>query len=335
LEVVTFVIHETPFACWDWELQKKNLEFLEGIDADYFKYVADLNLKNLESNDKHKAALSLRMAYSHGLESLFALLCSLVQAPQCSIGWILNYKNSDLVKLVGKISKNEAIYTRFKKTPISWKLLANRIYANLDYDQEKIALIQDGFGKLWSRFASEFVDDNFILEYNGIKHGLRAKPGGFHLSLGPEVTPGVPAPPKKMISLGGSTFGTSYFVKEHIISSNKINFRPRRHFRNWSPQNLTKGLILISMSIKNVISFLRIFNGVDPKKCQVETPTTKETFEEPWKESIGVTHFDFDLVIEKEHIALFSKDDIFKSYTEKTCHRVEHREKEEFYAATD
>ena len=42
LEVFKFVIHETPFACWDWELQKKNREFLEGINAEYFKYVEEV-----------------------------------------------------------------------------------------------------------------------------------------------------------------------------------------------------------------------------------------------------------------------------------------------------
>lgn len=36
MERVEFVIDETPYACWDWDLRKKNLEFLDGIDADYF-----------------------------------------------------------------------------------------------------------------------------------------------------------------------------------------------------------------------------------------------------------------------------------------------------------
>ena len=86
MEVIKFVIHETPFACWDWDLRKKNPEFLEGIDADYFSYVAELNAEPIEVDDKQRAAVSLRLGYSHGLEALLALVCSAVQAPQCAVG---------------------------------------------------------------------------------------------------------------------------------------------------------------------------------------------------------------------------------------------------------
>jgi hypothetical protein len=56
-------------------LQKKNLEFLEDIDADYFSYVAELNAARIEdADDKHRAALSLRLAYSQGLGLLAFLL---------------------------------------------------------------------------------------------------------------------------------------------------------------------------------------------------------------------------------------------------------------------
>ena len=36
MEYVKFVVHENPYVCWDWELKKKNLEFLEGIDPEYY-----------------------------------------------------------------------------------------------------------------------------------------------------------------------------------------------------------------------------------------------------------------------------------------------------------
>lgn len=290
MEVVKFVVNETPYACWDWELQKKNLEFLAGIDASYFKYVSEINIANIENEDKHKAAIALRLAFSHGLETLFALLCSAVQAPQCSIGWLLSYKNSELISLVRKISKCEPCYTRFKISPITWNELAKYIHGNLEYDQEKREWIQRGFGNIWTELAYEFTDAKFTLEYNGIKHGLRARPGGFHLAVGFEETPGIPAPPEKMQSLGGSTFGSTYFVKEHTIPTDKLNFRPRRHSRNWSPQNLANGLFLISMSIQNITSWLRMVNGAPPNKCRFEHPTSEDVFELPWKESVGITN---------------------------------------------
>jgi len=314
LEVVKFVVDEIPYACWDWELQKKNLEFLEGIDSGYFQYVSEINIANIENEDKHKAAIALRLAFSHGLETLFSLLCSALQAPQCSIGWLLSYKNFQLISLVEKISKNEPCYTRFKTSPVTWNELATHVHSNLGYEKEKVEWIQKGFGKIWTRFASEFTDANFTLEYNGIKHGLRAKPGGFHLAFGLEETPGVPAPPEKMQSLGGSAFGSTYFVKEHTIPTDKLNFRPRRHSRNWSPQNLANGLFLISMSIQNIASWLRIVNGVLPSKCKFENPTSEDAFEQPWKESVGVTHSSFDLVMEAGHLKPFSKNEILQFY---------------------
>ena len=160
------------------------------------------------------------------------------------------------------------------------------------------------------------MDKNFIKEYNSIKHGLRARPGGFHFAVGPENIPGVPAAPEKMMSLGSSTFGSSYFVKEDIIPSDTCNFRPRRHSRNWSPHNLANGLTLLSMSINNVICWLRAVNGVQLNKCRFENPTTKEIFDEPWKEHVGINHINMDMIIEKEHITPFSRDDILRTYKE-------------------
>jgi len=315
MEAVKFVIYETPFACWDWNLREKNIEFLEGIDAGYFSYVANLN-SDVEDDDKHRAAVSLRLAYSHGLEALFALLCSAVQAPQCAVGWVLNYKNTDLLSLVRKISNEESVYTKFKQTPVTWEFLAKYIHSGLSYEEDKKIWIQKGFGRLWTLFAGEFVDENITREYNCIKHGLRARPGGFHLAVGQEDTPGVPAPAEKMTFLGGSTFGSSYFVKEYIIPNDKRNFRPRRHSRNWSLHNLTNGLVLIAMSINNVVSWLRGVNGVPMSKCRFENPVSEDLFEEPWKESVGVDHASMDLVITTEHVTPFSREDILRSYQE-------------------
>lgn len=315
MESIRFVIDDIPFACWDWELSKKNLEFLEGIDSEYFAYIANLNIMHINDDEnKHRAALSLRLAYSHGLETLFALLCSAVQAPQCTIGWVLNYRNKNLVDLVRKISQNEPVLTRFKQEHISWNSLGVNIHTYLPYEDDKKIWIQNGFGKLWTRFANDFLNDSAIHEYNGIKHGLRIRAGGFSIAVGHEDVPGVPAIPEKMISLGGSVFGSSYFVKEQIIPNNKSNFRPRSNSRNWSPHNIANGLVLISMSINNVISWLRLVNGVPINKCPFNNPKSESIFEEPWKENVGITHFSGDLTLNKEHITPFSRDEILAAY---------------------
>lgn len=294
-----------------------NIEFLEGIDCEYFSYVAEQNLPNIENENKHRAAISLRLAYSHGLESLFALLCSAVQAPQCSIGWLLNYKNFELTNIVKKISAGHFVHTRFKDQNLTWKKIAQFIHHNLGHDNKKKNLIIEGYGKIWTWMASEFTDENFTLEYNGIKHGLRINPGGFEIAIGKEKTFGVAPPAEKMVNLGGSEFGSSYFVKEFIADTPKTNFRPRRHSRNWNPTNIANRLALISMSINNVISWLKIINGVNPEKCQFNNPVELDHFKEPWKKCVGLSHSTFDLNIEKDHIQPFDKKDILASYENK------------------
>lgn len=314
MEIAKFVVDETPYAFWDLELQKKNLEFIEGIDAEYFRYVAESSVPYLKGDDKQRAALALRLSYSQGLEALLALLCSLVQSAECVIGWMTSYKNSELKDLVRKISRHEDVYSRLKGKPVTWALLAQCVHSNLNFDECKLSWIQKGFGKLWEGFAADFLEEGISDEYNGIKHGLRTRPGGFYLALGREDTPGVPAPQERMQTVGGSEFGTFFFTRETIIPRNYINFRPKGHFRNWNPENLAEGLRLLSVSINNVVSCLRVLNGVKRDKCRFITPATEEAFQEPWKHSVGVDSVDVDITLEPSNITPLTKEDILKTY---------------------
>ncbi len=313
MEVIKFAVDKTPYACWDWELKKKNLDFLKGIDAEYFRYIAEANAVNLDGDDKQRAALAIRLAYSQGLEVLFALLCSAIQAPQCVVGWMLSYKNSELECLISKINKGEKVFSRFKEQPIGWYSLAKYVHSYLSYEPEKLGWIHEGFGKLWSRFSREFTDEGISQEYNSAKHGLRTSLGGFFLRIGFEEKPGVLAPSKNMRPLGGSVFGTSYFRREKV-GNTWLNFRPRHQSRNWDPQNLIHKLVLLSMSIKNVASFLRILNGEQPEECEFTTPSTKEAFDQPWRRSVGITSTGMDTVLNPEHISPCTKDEVLESY---------------------
>lgn len=311
-----FAINETPYTCWDWDLKKKNLEFLEGVDADYFEYVAEVNAPHLKSDDNHRAALSIRLAYSQGLETLFALLCSMIQAPQCVIGWMLSYKNVELKQIVEKISRGKDVYSRLRDRRTTWGLLAKHVHSRMPYEPEKKEWIQEGFGRAWARFAREFVDEKMTQEYNSGKHGLRTRHGGFSLQVGLEETPGVPAPPENMTTIGGSVYGTSYFTVVRIIDNQRLNFRPRRQARNWNPENLINGLVLLSMSINNVVSFLKILNGVPGVKCKFLNPSAKDEFDDPWKNSVGVSESNMDTVVNPSDIRPCSKDEVIESYNE-------------------
>ena len=110
---IKFVVNETPYCFWDLDVHGKNLEFINKIDPKYFDHIADLHSESLDGDQKKYAAAALRIAYSHGLETLFALLCAVVQAPDCVIGWFLKYRNTELFDLVKKISEGRIIYSNF------------------------------------------------------------------------------------------------------------------------------------------------------------------------------------------------------------------------------
>lgn len=322
MEHVKFVVDESPYVCWDWELHNKNDEFLRGIDADFFRYAAESNVKGLDTDDQQRAALSLRLSYSHGLETLLALLCSIVQAPQCAIGWMMSYRNSELRNVVKKINKKEKLLSRLRVSPVTWDLLSKHVHSNLSFHEEKVKWIQEGFGSAWRIFADDFLSDGSYQEYNGVKHGLRARPGGFYLAVGREKKFGEPAPPENMQTIAGSDFGTSFFTCEKIIKNNRINFRPRRESRNWNPAHLANGLMIISMSINNVTSFLRILNGKKPSECKFNTPSEESVFKEPWKLCLEGTSFNIDTSIRGEDITPFTKDEIISSYLKKEDEKI-------------
>ena len=81
MKIVSFVTDKTPRACWDWDLEQKNIEFLKGIDPNYFSYIVETHAENLEGKHRQQAALAIRTAYSQALEVLFALLCSFALKP--------------------------------------------------------------------------------------------------------------------------------------------------------------------------------------------------------------------------------------------------------------
>jgi len=309
---VPFVVDESPFICWDPDLSEKNLEYLRGIDAEYLTFVTQLFSTQLDGEEKQHAALGIRQYYSQGVETLFALLCSAVQAPQCTLGWMLAYRNRDLDSLVEKIRNYRPVRHRMHKNP-SWDELSIWTHSHLDYEEAKKQSIQSGFGALWSKLAKDYLSEPAHDEYNSLKHGMRVSPGGFHLAMGKEDQFGKAAPPEQMMSFGGSAFGSAFFRRETMENA-KMNFRPRRHHRNWSPQNLGYANLLVAMSIGNVVSALRILNGDNPKECKFENPADVEMFDKPWEILLDVTEFGIDSISSAKGIDKYDKSYVLESY---------------------
>lgn len=143
----------------------------------------------------HFVAAALRVAYGQALETLFALAAAAGQAPHCAVGWMLAYRNDELLDIVrGMTTGRPSIERDPTVADPSLSALAKAVMSATPYDQGKRDSLAGDFAKVWRRWASEFLDERATSEYNSFKHGMRASLGGFTLAMGPEVAPGEAAP---------------------------------------------------------------------------------------------------------------------------------------------
>ena len=309
-----FVISAKPYCFWHPNIKKANLEFIDGIDPLYYKYVADVNRAELQGEARQYAAISTRIAYCHGLETLFSLLCACVQAPDCIAGWLSKYRMDQLRDLVETIvSQKRPILNKHNLESVTFEDTSDLINQFNLKDEDKDQRLRKSFASAWHRFAKDFLDDNIVTEYNSMKHGLRVSPGGYSLVVTPEDQAGVPDP-SKAFEVGNSIFGSSFSSFEAIKNKNEVqnprHFKFRTYALNWDPEYLLRGLYIVSLSLNNILAFLKAFNGLrDAKLCYpddesfFEVPTDSNTM------SLAATLF-----IDEENITPFSEDDILKVY---------------------
>jgi hypothetical protein len=317
-----FVVDQHSYCLWDTDIRKRTLKFLESVDPSYFEYLADSNFQVIdeEKDDKGKrsqyAALALRTSYSQALETLFALIFAGLQAPRAVPAWMALYKNHELNALVEKVDKREPILSMLEKERLSWQAIADTLLSSLVLeDKEKEATVKKWFGDLWGRLATDFLDQEATAEYNSIKHGLRVRPGGFWFAMGPEDKPGVPAPREKMRLMGKSDFGSQYLEVERLEPKHHV--RLTNCHRNWHPEDLAWRLHLISMSVTNVLSALKIINDVDARELQFTWPGDLSASEEAWRRtgSLGMISMKMtETALPIEWIKPFSKTEIIESY---------------------
>jgi hypothetical protein len=314
------VIGERPYCVWGTDIQKMALEFLSNLDASYFEYLANTHIQLInEEQPREKesqfSALALRTIYSQGIETLFALLGAALQSPQCIHAWVDNYQPRELYSLVRKIHNQQPFYSLLNKQKISWEIVADTIFESLVLeDKAKETVIKKDFANLWSQFAFQFLDEGFSKEYNSIKHGLRVRPGGFSIAFGDNK--GRDASTKELKLIGKSEFG-SHYIASQKIGEISHHLTMKSHYRNWSPEDLSWGLHLISLSIANIKAALQILNGIPATEVKFQWPIDREVFHEPWKRAlqIGVTSASgFQMEIHPDFIDEFSKEDILSRY---------------------
>jgi hypothetical protein len=308
-----FAVGDTSYCVWGWDLIDRNLRFLDGIDEEYFVYIAETHLGHIQGAQAQLASVALRAAYHLSLETFFSLIGAALQAPDCVVGWVLKAQTSQIKEVV------EALRRRTMPFPMKWKHdstdfgfadIAKSVLQCAPWAQEEGDETVAHFATLW--LADDFLNQNMSAEYNSIKHGFRARPGGFSLRYGREHEYGVRPPDEEMKVLGASVFGTSFYGAEPVQGAAKggrdPHFMLRRHSLNWHPKATADRMFLTALSIKNLRSFLSVANGRPPNEVSYKRPLDPAGFDEPWRHSPGVIHTNMDRIVSEENIQRYDKE---------------------------
>ncbi len=152
-----FVVGDEPFCVWDWDIRDRNLTLLNGVDPTYFVYLAKLHGEQLEGDEPRHAAIALRTAYHHGLESLFALLFAAIQTPACVFAWLQKYHIRQVRDLVRRVDLSQPVRNALKLNPPTWENVSERINLFRYDDPSRLDETRQLFADLWRNFADDFT----------------------------------------------------------------------------------------------------------------------------------------------------------------------------------
>jgi len=312
MQYTPFVVGGDYYCMWGDDLRKRSLEFLQSLVPEYFGYQAKVHLLGVDdSEDGHRAALALRAAYHHSLETLFSLLIAAVQAPNCVHGWLQKCTTKQLCEAVQAVSTHPAsVVNLLGWQQVTWLRLSQFVHKHAEWAQKASDQTCARFARLWQRLSVDILDTRSRQEYNSLKHGLRVSPGGCFLSVGVEDTPGVPAPAEKMITVGGSQFGTTFPVTEAVAGAGKANLHASLVTLNWFPELTAEAVHLIASSISNVVSCLQIYCGRPRNEVAFTRLSEPKAFDAPWSKSPGVTELQRGHKVSLEHIRPLSPEEI-------------------------
>lgn len=283
IRMTAFMIDERPHAFVHDE--GANRRFLESIDRDYWLYQSEAHEPHLEADkpeQRRRAAVALRIAYSQGLETLFALIAAWLQCPTYPVGWLAKYTNHDLRSVVRKINARTQLPC-FVHPEISWQAVSAAIHEYCDESKRDEAI--EDYATLWERLARDFAEEHFEPEYNNLKHGMRASVGGFSVSISAPHPPGQAAPKESMNPIGRAEYGSTFWMPPRRLDDCKFTYElSKNRSSGWSPTRFTNALPLIGLSINNVASRALISAGVDPTTVKFSSLSDRTLFNLPFKE---------------------------------------------------
>ena len=310
-----FAIYDTPCCVWDVDPHARNAEFIDGLQPEFFAYLADLHSAGLAGPHRQFASMALSAAYSQGLETFFAVLFAALQAPDCVVGWVTKYRQEDLNNLLGAIGKR-MILTKVPLQSPTWDAVVEALHSRVNLpDKGMETTYKKVIVRLWQRLAADFLDPVRSDQYNTIKHGFRSEPGGIQLQIGTPLPDGNRPPAETFIDMGGSEFGSGFFKLESL--NQKYQFKLNRLYRNWKPEILADRLRCIQFSIMNVMAFLRAENGFGDAESQKFNWPQVEFIEHALRVATGVQTMTFSTFsIDPDKVIPITKEAILAVYSQ-------------------
>ncbi len=311
-----FTVGDKPYCAW---YGKGTTEaFLRGIDTQYFQYLAETHAQSFDGEHKEKAVIALVTAYHHGLETLFMLLFATLQAPNCIVGWLLKCESNGLQKFVKGASAGELPFIwKWKLEKDSWEGISGLINGMVFNGRDDCIKMQECFARVWEKLASDYTEKYFKDEYNSFKHGFRASIGS-----GPTLSFHSQNQPKENPSLVLSSDYGSWFNVVKELEGVKQGSHLDHHFVlehchvNLEPQTIASALCMISMSINNIVAFLRIIHDFPPEQIQCMRPVNEEAFQTFLKspEKLGLKYVAMGLKVNTKTVSL-TKQQIMEQLT--------------------
>jgi hypothetical protein len=261
------------------------------------------------------------------LETLFSLLFSGLQAPECTIAWILKAQSKqvrEIVKLIGTTKCDFPI--NLSPAECTWEGISERINGILFRDRPNCQQLQKNFANLWRRFAKDYTDGLLDKEYNSFKHGFRMRLGGERFLFAPSKDPTKPPPPEKYMLLAESKLGSFFFAPEQIegspvkMANKDPHFWLKEHHVNSHPTRPDLALMLISISLNNIRAFLRIINGdYEETGIKILYPLNEAELTAPWENPCSLSRSTTSQMVVEQQIERMSEKEILERLR---CERI-------------
>lgn len=309
LHPMTFAVNDEPYCLWDADIKSKVESFLNGIDVDYFDYTLQTNLN---TDDENRAIVAIRLSLHHSIETLFSLLGAYVQAPRCPFAWIAKCSNKGLRQFTRRIrDSDETLARRLNLDSVSWHSISKQVFLTYKPSHDTQEKVIENYAKLWEKLTEEFNNQDYIDEYNALKHGFRARQGGFHLQMGINDENENSPDHSDMMTLGQSEFGAT-FIKVESATPDKTtcHITSAQTSINWTVEKTVVLHQLVHGSINNVISALKIINNYPPSTCKFIVPTEESSFSIPWEKDTGVMSFTIRHPVNQEDLPKIDKNEL-------------------------